>query len=208
MENQNPVGRLVALQFSFSNPDAVPPSVRSRKPETKEERSERKSHSNGILMIAPTERSSLLKFLGELEAAGYVLVDAFSKTRISDPHAAKKTYHMARFLFAPRAFDKSSDEFKGARDGIRADLSHLCENALWRIRTFSNPFFENGEATPGERMLSVNLEVRVPLFRPDGSPVTQWAKDARGKPVGSAPLPLKAGHELRIVDGNIRLIAV
>lgn len=207
MVQQN-IGRLVVLQFSFSNPNAVPPTVQRRTPETREERTDRKSHANGVMSIAPTMNCSPRKFVRELEAAGYELVDAFCKTRINDRDGAKRTYYMARFVFAPHEYAKVTDEFKGARDGIRDDLFRLCETALWRIRVFFNPFFKDGEAVPGQRTSSVNFEVRAPLFRPDGKPVTQWAKDARGKPTGSAPLPLKAGHELRIVEGGIRLIAV
>ncbi|MEK7120417.1 MAG: hypothetical protein AAB824_02655 [Patescibacteria group bacterium] len=199
--------RLVALQFSFTNPDAIPTSVKRRSPETQEERVERKSYSNGIMVIEPTEKCSLAEFLGELEAAGYEMVDAFYKERIDakDPRR-KRTYHMVRFLFARREFVNCSDEFKAARGTIRIDLQNICESAMWRVRSFSNPFYKNGEEVLDQSALSINLEVRQPLFRPDGQIVTVWQKDASGNRMGDAPLPLKADYCLRIVDGAVQLV--
>lgn len=199
--------RLVALQFSFSNPDAIPATVKRQDRETPEERVERKNHSSGVMVIEPTEKCSLVEFLGELEAAGYEMVDAFYKERIDakDPRG-KRSYHMVRFLFARREFVDLSDEFKKVRDTIRAELRSICEAAMWRVRSFSNPFYKNGEEIPDQRAVSVNLEARQPLFRPDGQPVTVWQKDENGKRVGDAPLPLKADYSLRIVGDAVQLV--
>jgi hypothetical protein len=167
--------RLVALQFSFSNPDAIPATVKCQDRETQEERVVRKSHSSGVMVIDPTEKCSLVEFLGELEASGYEMVDAFYKERIDakDPRG-KRSYHMVRFLFARREFVELSDEFKKVRDIIRTELRSICETAMWRVRSFSNPFYKNGEEISDQRVVSVNLEARTPLFRPDGQPVTVW----------------------------------
>jgi len=199
--------RLVALQFSFSNPDAIPASVKRLNLETQEERMERKNHSSGVMVIEPTEKCSLAEFLGELEAAGYEMVDGFYKERIDakDPRG-KRTYHMVRFLFARREFVELSDEFKKVRDTIRAELLSICETAMWRVRSFSNPFYQNGEEIPDQRAVSVNLEARQPLFRPDGQPVTVWQKDENGKRVGDAPLPLKGDYCLHIVGDAVQLV--
>ncbi len=201
--------RMVALQFSFSNPDAIPVSVKRQNRETPEERVVRKSHSSGVMVIEPTEKCSLEEFLVKLEAAGYEMVDAFYKERIDpkDPRG-KRTYHMVRFLFARREFVELSDEFKKVRDGILVDLMTICQEALWRVRSFSNPFYKNGEEIPDQRAVSVNLEARQPLFRPDGQPVTVWQKDENGKRVGEAPLPIKADYCLRIVGDAVSLMTV
>ena len=199
--------RLVALQFSFSNPDAIPATVKRQNRETPEERVERKSHSSGVMVIEPTEKCSLVEFLGELEVAGYEMVDGFYKERIDvkDPRN-KRTYHMVRFLFARREFAELSDEFKKVRDTIRTELRSICESAMWRVRSFSNPFYKNGEEIPDQRAVNINLEVRQPLFHPDGQPVTVWRKDENGKRVGDTPLPLKADHCLRIVGDAVNLV--
>lgn len=200
--------RLVILQFSFSNPDVIPATVKRQHRETPEERAVRKSHPSGVMVIEPTKKCSLVEFLGELEAAGYEMVDAFYKERIDakDPRG-KRTYHTVRFLFARREFVELSDEFKKVRDVIRAELQSICESAIWRVRSFSNPFYKNGEEVPGQRAVSINLEARQPLFRPDGQPVTVWQKDENGKRVGDAPIPLKADYCLRIAGDAVQLVA-
>ncbi len=198
--------RLVTLQFSFSNPDVIPMTVKRQYRETPEERAERKSHSSGIMVIEPAEKCSLVEFLGELEAAGYEMVDALYKERIDGKDlCGKRTYHMVRFLFARREFVELSDEFKKVRDVIRAELRNICEAAMWRIRSFSNPFYKNGEEIPDQRAVSINLEARQPLFHPDGRPVTMWQKDENGKRLGDAPRPLTANRCLLISDNVITL---
>lgn len=217
--------RLVALQFSFSNPDAIPPSVKHRKPETPGEREERKNHTTGELIIPPTENCSVAEFLGELEAAGYELVDAFYKERIDpkDPRnqkfieginagqidADKRTpgriYHMVRFLFARSEFvDNLFDGFRDVRATIYGDLAEMACAALWRVRAFSNPLYEGGEEVVGQSALSINLEVRKPLFQPSGLPVVMRRKDAAGNPIGE-PLPIEPEHLLRLDGDEIRL---
>ena len=201
--------RMVTLQFSFSNPDAVPQTVKRSEQETPDERNERKSHSSGVMVIKPTERCSIAEFLGELEAAGYEIVDAFYKERINakDPHR-ERVYHMVRFLFARRELVNLSDEFKKMRDNVRIALSEMCRVALWRVRVFSNPFYKNGEEILDQRAVIINLEARKPLFHPDGQPVIVWQKDKNGERVGDAPLPLKPDYYLRIVGDIAQLVTV
>lgn len=201
--------RLVSMQFSFSNPEVIPGMVKRRGRETQEERVERKNRASGIMVIEPTEKCSLAEFLGELEALGYEMVDGFYQERpdSKDPRG-KRTYHMVRFLFARREFVELSDEFKRVRDAIRAELRSICDSAMWRVRSFSNPFYKDGEEIPDHRAVSVNLEARQPLFRPDGQPVTMWQKDENGRRVGDAPLPIKADYCLRIMGDAVQLMTV
>ena len=198
--------RLVALQFSFSNPGAMPVSVKRLNQETSEERNERKNHSSGTLVIEPTENCSLVDFLDDLKSAGYEMVDAFYKERIDPKYPrGQRTYHMVRFLFARREFVDLSEEFKVVRDIISKELRSICEVAMWRVRTFLNPFYKDGEEVIGYRAISVNLESRKPLFCPDGQPVTVWQKDEKGNRVGDAPLPLKPDYCLRVKDNTVQL---
>ncbi|MBN1585012.1 hypothetical protein JW899_01460 [Candidatus Uhrbacteria bacterium] len=200
---------LVALQFSFSNPNAIPATVKRQDRETPEERMKRKNNASGVRVIEPTGKCSLLGFLEELEAAEYEMIDAFYKERIDakDPYG-RRSYHMVRFLFARHEFVELSDEFKKVRDIIRAELQSICEAAMWRVRSFSNPFYKNGKEIPDLRTVSINLEARQPLFRPCGQPVTVWQKDKNGERVGDAPLALKADYCLRIVNDAVQLVTV
>ncbi|MDP1688904.1 MAG: hypothetical protein Q8L47_02125 [bacterium] len=199
--------RLVLLQFNFSNSDAVPATVKRLNPETKKESTERKSRSSGVMVIEPTLKCSIVAFLDELEEAGYEMVDAFYNERVDAKDTrGRRTYHMVRFTFARHEFVDLSDEFRGMRSAIRAELRDLCGNAMWRVRAFSNPFYIDGMESPDQRTLCINLEVRQPLFRPDGRPIMVWQKDESGNRVGDAPLPLKADYYLWLVDNVVSLM--
>lgn len=185
--------RLVSLQFSFSNPAVIPPSVKHQPQEREEARNERKSRATGKLIIEPTEDVSLKWFIRELEGAGYEMIDAFYQERINpkgQPYG-KATFHMVRFVFAPKEHVNLSEEFRQIQEVLRAELTDICQKAIWRVRAFANPFYQNGEEIPGQFAWSINFESRKPLFRPDGKPVTIWQKDEDGKRVGESPQPLK-----------------
>lgn len=198
---------MVAVQFSFSSPAVIPQVVKRAERETPDERNERKSRSSGVLLIEPTEKCSLVGLLGELEAAGYEMVDALYQERIDpkDPRG-RRTYHMVRFLFARREFVNLSDEFEKAR--ILAELTEMCATAMWRVRVFSNPFYKDGEEVPGQRAMSINFDARKPLFRLDGQPVTVWQKDEKGRRVGDAPVPLSPEHCLQFVGDTVAIVTV
>ena len=170
MQLTDPSVRLVSLQFSFSNPDVIPPAVKRVAPETVPGRVERKSHSSGTMIIAPTEKCSIEGIVERLEAAGYELVDAVYQTRRDgkDPRL-QRTYHMVRFIFARHEFAQVTPEFMGQRDAIRAALQSMSTTAMWRVRAFDNPFYHDGEEILGQRALSLNFEARQPLNNPDGT---------------------------------------
>ena len=204
--------RLVAFQFSFSNPNIVPHSLKQleRKGETLEEQNERKAREgSGSMIIKPTENCSLVQFLDNLKGAGYEMVDAFYQSRIDpkDPRG-RRMYHMMRFLFVRHEDVDISDEFKKVRNVIGAELREICTQALWRVRAFRNPFFKGGEEISGQRALSVNLEARKPLFYPDGQPITVWQKDEKGYRVGDKPQAIKPDYCLHIKDDAVQLLAV
>jgi len=195
--------RMIVVQFSFSNPEVIPSGIKRRKRETAFEHVARKLQKTGERIIEPTVNCSV-EFLGELEAMGYELVDAFYQAR-PDHDDLKGTYHTVRFLFARHEFATPSAEFRMVRDAIRAELREMLRTAFWRVRAFLNPFYQNGEEIAGQRSLSINLEVRVSRFLPDGSPVVARLKDESGKKVGT-PQPLVPDFRLAVVGDTIRLL--
>lgn len=183
--------RQVIVQFSFSNPEAIPGQPRRALPETPKESSDRKSGTaTGTMVIGPTEeRASLAQFIAQLLSNGFRLVDAFTQQRVNKPGAYKKTYYMARYIF-------ERDEVATALYGsTMQELQTICNTTVWRVRVFANP---HGQ-------LSVNLEARKPLFLPDGQPVVEWQKDAEGNRVGDNPIPIQPKHRLQVEDGTIVL---
>ncbi len=199
--------RLISMQFNFSNPSVIPPKVKCLDKETPEERTIRKSRSTGVMVIEPTEGCSIVQFLEELKRAGYELVDAGYKQRIDakDPKG-KRMYYMTRFIFVRSELVESSDEFKAMQGILCAELQQICEDALWRVRAYNNPFYKNDEEVPGQHAVSLNFEARQPLFHPDGQTVMIWQKDAENRRVGTAPLPLKGKYHLNIVDHAVQLV--
>lgn len=201
-----PSVRMVSVQFSFSNPDVIPAVVKRAAPETTQVRTERKSRSSGTMIIVPTEKCSITGIMEALEAAGYELVDALYQTRLDgkDPRLQRK-YHMVRFIFARHEFAQVSPEFMSVRDAIRAALQSMSTAAMWRVRGFDNPFYQDGEEVLGQRALSLNFEARQPLNNPDGTPVAIWQKDGQGKRIGDSPVPIRPSYQL-VVDETVRLM--
>jgi len=194
--------RLVSLQFSFSNAAVIPSGVglAVRLSEKPFDRLARKLNPAGEQVIAPTQNVDSGGLLAEIEAAGFELVDAFYQKR------GDRTYHTVRFVFAPARFATPSEEFRQLRgDALRAGLQRILTDAFWRVRAFSNPFYQKGKEVPGQRTLSINLEARLPRFHSDGSPVTARRKDANGKKIGD-PQSLRPDHLLAVVGDTIQLI--
>jgi hypothetical protein len=194
--------RMVAIQFSFSNREVVPAVIRQRNRETPFEHVARHLRTAGERVIEPTENVYLKEFLTELEVAGFELVDAFYQCRPKGENL-DRTYYMARFLFARRAFAVPSAEFALVRDSIRTELQGMLHTAFWRVRAFLNPFYQNGKEVAGQRSLSINLEHRVPLFLPDGHLVKSRRKE-NGKKVGD-PQPLRPDFWLMVMGDNVLL---
>lgn len=158
--------RLVFLQFTFSNPKIVPLFVRRIEPKTLAEEIEHKNQIPGRQIIEPIANVSLQFFPFYLEANGYQLTDAFYQTRFKEKD--NRPYHMVRFLFYQQQNLRiSSEEFRQIQSLLRAELQELSNTALWQVKAFLNPFFENGQEVPGQYALSINLAARRPFFEPN-----------------------------------------
>jgi len=200
--------RLIALQFKFSKLAEIPKAARRPKRETLQECRERVNRSNnGVMVIEPTKNCSLAEFLKEIEALGYEMVDELCMERIDNRNPyCKKTYYVARLLFAHHKFAEPSEEFIRARDDIRAAFLEICRAAMWQAQAFFNPFYRDSEEITDQRALSINLNARQPLFLPNGKPVMVWPKDENGKRRGTVPLPLIADKSLHIMGDFIALV--
>ena len=107
-----------------------------------------------------------------------------------DPKNPAKPYHMVRFVFAKKEFSKPEESFEKKKNLLEEEFLFLCRTSLWRVRGFSNPYFENEKEIEGMRAISVNAEARVPLFYPDGKPVLVRDKDANGNKIGEKSHPI------------------
>jgi len=202
MSQDNAVKKIM-VQFSFSHHKSVPEAVKKIQPkigfESINSRVERKNVTAGECIIEPTANCSAEHMLKEIEAAGFELVDAVYEIRVDakDPRNVKylvlakniggtkqlppgRGYPMVRFVFAQHGIAAPSDDFKSKRNALCHAMESMYKNILWRVRAFNNPFRLNGVEMPG-RSLSINLEVRTPLFKDDGTPEGVWLKDENGQ---------------------------
>jgi len=192
--------RLILLQFRLAKRELLPQGT------SMEERPPRENHRidmDGVQIIESTERSFMGNFVADLAEAKYELVQAFHQERVQ----GAKPYWIVRFVFACKGEGDSTGD-TGTSDRFSKELEALrdmCLSNLWRVRVYRNPYFQNGEKVKGESTLSVNLEARTPLYRPDGKPVKVWTKDAAGERIGEEPLPITPDHLLRVVDNVVQL---
>jgi len=191
--------RLVSLQFSFSNSSLVPAGIRHKGQESAEQFVTRKSSVKGQQCLAPTECVFGLRFLYDLDEAGYQLVDAFSRNMEKDG----RPFSMVRFVFVAEQYVDSSDEFLKTKNDATRGLEQLLTEAMWRARAFLNPFFKDGETVDGQYAISVNLEARAPLVDGNGKPLCQWRKDDRGQRIGDKSVPIEPRLFLRIENGDV-----
>lgn len=188
--------RVAMFQFSFSNKDAVPAHVRRMCMETDNDHDRRKAVMGGEQFIVPTENCSLVGVREQLEGAGWILADASYQERQNKKDASGwKTYHMVRFIFARAESVKADLGDLVFQKRIASDFDEIVTRAFWRVRGYVNPYRKNGVEVAGETAASINLEVRKPLLRPDGEPVTEWTK-VNGERVGEGPVPLRPSHLL------------
>lgn len=192
--------RLVMLQFSFSNVRALPAGLFEKEQETLDELTARRSGVKGVQFIEPIQDVSLFQFLLDLVKAGYVLVDAFFQMRSS---ARGQQYPVVRFIFAAKESARRDGEFARHKQNAENALLQMCQEAMWRVRAFLNPFFKDGLLVDGQHAISINLEARNPLLDGEGNPLMRWEKDENGEKVGDKPFPLEPKLFLHIDDGNI-----
>ena len=206
--------RLIIIQISFSNPQIVPDCVRKIKQETEKDRKIRTSRNSGVTIIHPTENCSLVGFIGDICEA-YELVDAFHQERIPKKvsgqsnryfgQSMQEYYQTLRFVFARKDFVSPSPEFQELQDKVLSSLMGICDMALWRVRVFNNPYFQDGKEIIGQRAISVNLENRSPLFHPNGERIMVYPVNSSGEKIRDSKVQIEPENYLCFEDneGNI-----
>ena len=180
--------KLINLQFSFSNSAVVPSGLPRRPLETSSERYARTDRTpTGAHVIQFVEDVSLCDLADDLQQNEFELTDAFSQRR-----GVTRAFEMVRFVFTITP--------PGTRDTktFHQSLQMMCQQALWRVGVWLNPFFvEGGRQAPGQHAISISCNSRKPLYDNTGRPVKIWRKDANGQRLGAAPIAIKAKYALR-----------
>ncbi|TSC73126.1 MAG: hypothetical protein G01um101438_149 [Parcubacteria group bacterium Gr01-1014_38] len=193
--------RLIALQFSFSNPKVVPRCIHQREDETPDETRKRARPPSREPAIAPVENVGLVEFLGELERGGYAMVDAFSQRRNQD----NKGFSVVRFVFARCEYAQPTNQFVNTRPLVQQALHTMCVEAMWQVRAFLNPLIVGGQEVCGEHAVDICLTARKPLLDNLGNPVKVWRKDADGNRLGDAATPIQPDYLLRFTGDQIQV---
>jgi len=200
--------RLAIVQFSLHNWNIIPPFLLNTKRgiETLFEQQERKERHTGVALFDPVENVSIVKFLRDnLQGSGFELVNEFCQPRLDlKDGAGKRTYPMVRFEFVPGKYVTNlNEEFMAKRELLLGGLYTMVTEAAWRVRAYENKFYGNGQVVPGEKALSINLDVRVPLFE-DGRPRLVWKKGPNGERIGDAPVPLKPAFSFCVGENHFQ----
>lgn len=190
------VYRLISLQFLIANLKILSGPTKLLRVEPEKSRN---YDSSGELAILPQKNCTLSIFVSNLRALGYELVDAFLVERADGKYKA-------RFVFVDQSHAVGSDHFKSMRQSIYADLMKVCYESMWQVRVWDNPFYHENQPMAGLRALSINMEQRVPLFSPEGSPVKVWKKDDRGNKLGTSPILLFPERSLETSPNNTLVI--
>lgn len=189
--------RLVLMRFAFSNLKHVPSCLKQKPTKIQEEPAVK-----GEQFIESTEDIGAANFVADLKKAGYQLIDAYYQIRSK----GGQQYAIVLFLFAQEEQATTSEEFKNMRPVAEQALFKMCEDAMWHVKTFLNPFFREGRMIDDAYVISVNLDARKPLVNGAGQPILQWQRDENEEKIGDSPIPLRPEIFLRIINGEIRIV--
>lgn len=196
--------QMIVLQFSFSNRRAVPEGLFEKPEEDLAALKVRKNEVRGKQFIDPTEGVSLKQLVSDLLAAGYDLVDGFFRMR-TKPDG--QMYPAVRFIFALPDDEHQPGEFAAHKESAMSALQQMCDQALWRVRGFLNPYFSAKDVLVEDKnSISINFEARKPLVDGNGELILQWKKDASGQKVGTGPVPIEADKFLVAREDDICVV--
>lgn len=194
--------RLLIVQFDLGNFEALPFRLPDKGTETKQEANQRrvqnKKNDRSARLADKNGKVFAVYMPISLYENDYALVNAEYRERI-DKNRRDTFYHVVRYTFVRKAFEKKNDqsfqEFLPWRGIHSAGMQELCELAIWgQVRIYRNPFYENGIEIPGHSAISINLDARVPLYESNTSAETFTPDDAN-----------KPDHLLVIVKNSLML---
>lgn len=199
--------RFVVVQFSFSNIDVVPlifKKLGAKAPD-------RYVNHDGVgkLQIEPTENCSVEDVVGQIEQEGFEMVDAFFQPRQIKRKDSEgyNNFYIVRFVFCRTEFANVSEKFKEVRQMVRNAFLSLGKLAMWRVRGYLNPCFDEGEKIRGQNSVSLNFDARKPLFLRDGTPVLVWNRNDKGEKIGCMAPRLQPKHRLHVSKEAILLVS-
>lgn len=157
----------------------------------------------GTQVIGPTRLVSGKGLPHDLTRAGYRLYDAYLQERKME-FGGK--FWVIRFFWGPAARVEIED---GALDYLNRCsklYDRLVSEAIWDVRAYRNPFFENNEPVDGRYTLSINFSGRTPFRDAHGHLIMAYDRNERGhRRLTEGRKPITAVHRLTVVDSTVQL---
>lgn len=195
--------RLVNVQLTFTNISLVPKCIPCRGDKTPSEFLRDSDEIPGELCFDPVEDVGCSDVVAELEALGYVLVDAFYTILKKDG----RDFASVRFIFVIAEHAGLSESFAKIVTQVRASLQELLSKAMWKVSLYINHYFYDGVLIDDVFSFSISLAKRNPLFEADGSPVMRWQRDEAGEKIGEQKFRLTPKNYLRVVGTDVLVVS-
>ncbi|PJA89673.1 MAG: hypothetical protein CO137_03055 [Candidatus Magasanikbacteria bacterium CG_4_9_14_3_um_filter_32_9] len=160
----------------------------------------------GKIGCANIDAQPILEGLG---MSGYKLIGACWEER---KDLGGKLYYLIKFTFV-----LPNHEGVEENSTLKREVEKMIVSALWRVRAFINPFYEENQIIEGRRSISINLDGRKPLRHEEhkkgkdnfvvGEPVMVQLKDEYGELLEDK-IPVSPARKLVIVNNKIQIVPV
>ncbi len=152
------------------------------------------SEETGVRFMAESERATcFVGFTEALRRQGYTLVHVGKRVVNTEDG---KTQYVLRYTFG--RIPREEKHLRRLGEELSQELEAYAAEALWNVQAFRNPYYRDGMEVEGQRVITIDINARKPLFEmKEGTlaPVMVWSggRDKMGKGVGEkVPLAAKS----------------
>ena len=173
--------REIGLQFSFTNPEALPQFLEDLPEETMDQaiaREQSNREGADADLTGGRFRKKMVDARGlavGLLQSDYELVGVWRQKRIqTNPDTMHgTTYWMIRFRFRHKDHlaeyrakmgEPAWRELEANRPGLLGELVTICSLAFWQMRAWRNPYYQDSKILPGACAVSLNFAGHKPLY--------------------------------------------
>ncbi len=143
------------------------------------------TQTTGKMFVAESEReTSFVGFTDALKLHGYTLVHVGKRVVNTEDG---KTQHVLRYTFG--TIPRKEKHLHLHCQELTREFEAYAAEALWNVQAFRNPYYRAGNVVEGQRVITIDINARKPLFEmKEGKlePVAVWSggRDKMGKGVG------------------------
>ncbi len=154
----------------------------------------------GERFIAQSERATIFVGFSEaLKRSGYTLVHVGKRIVNTEDG---KTQYVLRYTFG--CVTREEKHLRRLGEELSRELEVYAAEALWNVQAFRNPYYRDGMEVEGQRVITIDINARKPLFemkegKQESVMVWSGGRDKMGKGVGEK-VPLAAKLFLDVSD--------